>query len=207
MPATATEPEEDEDEDLAEAVVAVGPGPARVGDGADDGQHPEHQDGPAADDDQVQADQAGEPHHDADAGRQLALAEQPQGGRARRAHAVRGVGAGAEVEEVVGEVGGDLQQQRHGQRRQRREQQEDALADGHAEPDQDRPDRGRQRPRPDGQPPGAASAHGRRGYFGSRAGASPGRRGCPRGPLRSGRRASWRRRPAPGGQPGRRCRH
>ncbi len=106
--ADGDEAEEDHHEDIAEPVVAEGEWPSGVRDGREDREEPDHHDGPAGDRRQVHPGEDRERHSDDDADAHLPRREQAGLHGARGPEALVGVGALLVVEDVVGEVGGDL---------------------------------------------------------------------------------------------------
>ena len=120
-------------------MIAVRPGAAAVGEEAHDGCDSEDEDDGSADGGEY------EPSHDSQrddrgrAGHELALGQQAECRGAWRPEAVGGVGSGPEVEEVVGEVCGDLEQQRDEDRGGRCDGAEAAFRPARGDPDEDRP--------------------------------------------------------------------
>ena len=123
--------------------------PAAVNHGADHGRYPDDQDWPAAHVNQVKADHRRQRKHQDQAQAQLFKRDQAAERHAQRPFAIGLVIALDEIVVIVGQVAGNLQQQRAGERRQRRKWPENTIADSQTDSDEYRTDGGRQCTRPD----------------------------------------------------------
>ena len=149
----AGHPEEQEYEQVAQPVIAQRERPTGVGNRREDGRHSNQEHNPAGCEGQVQADQPGQGEHAQHAGLDLGRTEQPRLGDTQRAVAAGRIGAALVIENVIGQIAADLQEQRHQQRGQRRKRAEDAVMQSQSTADKYAGRSGRQGERPNGQPP------------------------------------------------------
>src|SRR5690606_12700369 len=143
----------EEDEDFAESEVRDRERPARVGNGADERRRAEQQEGPPASIDEIEPRQERQPERDERRAHDLDIGDVAGGGEPGWAGATTGSGSALEVNGVVREVRGDLQQQRRQQRDERGRQVEPTLVPCDRRPDEDRRDGGGQCPRARGDEP------------------------------------------------------
>jgi len=158
------EPEEHHHEHVAEAVIAERVGTARVRDARQDREHADDRDRPAGDADQVEPERRRDRERGDHRALHRARADQAGADGARRADAIRPIGAALGVEHVVREVRPDLDRERAGERGERRAPRDAARGRRARGADRDGHDRGWQRARARRREPDrAAGGCGRRG--------------------------------------------
>ncbi len=219
--------EEDEGEEIAEPPVGQGKRAPRVGHGADEGGEPDDHDGPSPLDHEVDAHPERRPQGEEGGPPDGLRGEEPGLHDPGRSHPGLGVAPLQEVEVVVRQIRGHLNEERPHEGRQGRPQAEEPPGARHGRSHHHRGHRRREGPGSNGQDPcpegaepgGAGRGTGRgagrhrrltteaRDTSGSRASASRDRRASPPGPARSCRRGGWRSRRAPGSRPVHRRRH
>ena len=213
--------EEHQHEQVPQAHVPERPGTSGVEHTRAHRQHSDQEHRPSAPPHEIEAAHRREDQHARNAPLHHLGGRQTRLRHAQRSLAGAGIRSPLEVEEIVGEIGGDLDQHRTGQRNERGGPVQPAVAKGERGADEDRREGGRQGPgsrrhEPDGDRArrrgGGVPSHlfptpARRGFRGaggiskSRVRVSEGMRSFLPGPLPSCRRAWWHCRPAPEARP------
>jgi len=146
--------EEDERAEVAQPIVAERQRAVGVGDSPDHREHADREDRPTPDGDQVDPADRGQAQHGNDAAFNAPLADQPRCGHTQRPHPLGRICSLLEVAQVVGKVGGDLEEQRGQERGQAGDRIERTVAHGQCGADDDRRHRGGQGARPGRENPG-----------------------------------------------------